>query len=104
MEVMTQTPKGFHSSWKVIQLLQFMEGSKSSEDTKTSEITDTQIPGVDIGNFSFTDLGADTALGDLVIDANVDVNKDDDFNFLDTGNGSDDMDIVGDQGFEIPCL
>ena len=32
------------------------------------------------------------------------MNKDDDLNFLDTGNGSDDMDIVGDEDFEIPYL
>ena len=96
-------PKRVSFNLESNMVLQFTEGSKSSEDAKTSEITDIQIPGVDIANFSFMDLGADTALGDLVIDANVDVNKDDDLNFLDTGNGSDDMDIVGDQDFEIPC-
>ena len=49
---------------------------------KLVKYTDMQIPGVDIANFSFMDLGAGTTLGDLVIDANVDVNKDDDFTLL----------------------
>ena len=87
-------PKRVSFNLESNMVLQFMDGSKSSEDAKTSENTDMQIPGVDIANFSFMDLGAGTTLGDLVIDANVDVNKDDDFNFLDTGNGSDDTDIV----------
>ena len=48
-------------------------------------------------------MDADNALSDLVIDANDDVKNNDDFNFLDTGNASDDMDIVGDEDFDIPC-
>ena len=84
-------------------ILQITEGAKSGEETKTGEVTDMQILSADIANFSFMDMDGDNALGDLVIDENCNMNKDDDLNFLDTGNGSDDMDIVGDEDFEIPC-
>ena len=49
-------PKRVSFNLESNMVLQFREGSKSSEDAKTSEITDMQIPGVDIANFSFTDL------------------------------------------------
>ena len=57
---------------------------------------------MNIANYAFTDLDADNALSDLVIDANDDVNNNNDFNFSDTGNASDDTDLVGDEDFNTP--
>ena len=96
-------PKRVSFNLESNMVLQITEDSKLSDDAKISGITDTQILGVNIANYAFTDLDADNALSDLVIDANDDVNNNNDFNFLDTGNASDDTDIVGDEDFDIPC-
>ena len=81
---MTLTPRvSFNLESNTV--LQITEDSKLSDDAKISGITDMQILGAIIANYAFTDLDTDNAFSDLVIDANDDVNNNDDFNFLDTG-------------------
>ena len=84
-------------------VIQIPDAVQLSDDVKASGLLDMQIPGDNIANYAFTDLDADNGLGDLVIDDQIQDSKDDTFNFLDTGNGSDDTDIVGDDDLDIPC-
>ena len=68
-------PKRVSFNLESNMVLQITEDSKLSDDAKISGITDTQILGANIANYAFTDLDADNALSDLVIDANDDVNN-----------------------------